>query len=231
MACLQVDRLLLLQTVLYFIIVTTGLATAISSALTRNEFHGLCILYGDINCTDLANEELMVFGGRASICTFITAINLLICVFYAFVCGCYHAYYVHRSKIVVRIIYKLWLKTLLLATILVILLILVAAGTLTIGLSMWCSTLGEIAQSANKTTACADDNAWGNWTWRTEIGSEIAYSGNYYDQYYVALTSCWVSVTLWIIHLMLYIRHLIRQCQLDRSYQEPFTADLFDSFT
>jgi len=35
MACSQVDRLLLIQTVLYFVIVTTGLATSISSALTR----------------------------------------------------------------------------------------------------------------------------------------------------------------------------------------------------
>lgn len=231
MACLQVDRLLLIQTVLYFIIVATGLATSISSGLTRTEFQGLCILYGGINCTDIENNDLMVFGGRASICTFITAINLLICVFYAFICGCYHAYYVHRSRVIVRIIYKLWLKTLLLGTILVILLILVAAGTLTIGLSMWCSTLEEIAQTANTTITCADDDAWEHWNWKTEHGSTIAYSGNYYDQYYVALTSCWVSVALWIVHLMLYIRHLIRQCQLDRSYQEPFTADLFDSFT
>jgi len=53
--------------------------------------------------------------------------------------------------------YKLWLKTLLLGTTLVILLILVAAGTLTIGLSMWCSSLEDIAQTANATTTYVYD--------------------------------------------------------------------------
>lgn len=34
---------------------------------------------------------------------------------------------------------------------------------------------------------CADDDAWEHWHWKTEHGSMIDYSGNYYDQYYVAL--------------------------------------------
>lgn len=227
MACLQVDRILFVQTLLYFVIVITGLATSISSGLTRNEYGGLCILYGNASCSDIG---LVVMGGRASICTFITAINLLVCVFYAFICGCYHAYYVHRSKIIVRSIYKLWLKTLLLSTALVTLLVLVSAGTLTVGLSMWCSMLQEVSQCQSLNATCGSVGGSISLIWK-ERGHAYHYSGTYYDQYYVALTSCWVSVAVWFVHLALYVRHLVHQCQMDRSYQEPFTNDLFDSFT
>lgn len=230
MACLQVDGFLLTQTVIYFVIVATGLATSISSGLTKNDFGGLCILYGNVNCTN-SSGSFEVNGGRASICTFITAINLLVCVFYAFINGCYHAYYAHRSAIVIRVVYQLWLKTLILSTVLVTILTLVSAGTLTVGLTIWCDKLKETSGSQIPPihTTCMD-SFLRLYDWTDEKGENVN-PGDFFSHYYVAETSCWTSVALWLIQLMFYIRHEIRKNQSNRSYPKPFATDDFDSFT
>ena len=78
----------------------------------QSDFGENCVLYGCMsfknltvidNATTKEFEMIEITSSRPSICIFVTAVNLLICVFYALLNGCYHAYSVHRSKVLIRV--------------------------------------------------------------------------------------------------------------------------------
>lgn len=55
---------------------------------------------------------------------------------------------------------------------------------------------------------CTDDNAWKGWNWTINHGSRIDYnidySGNYYDQYYVALVGAFRFLPCFFVDNIVY---------------------------
>jgi len=71
----------------------------------KDYFNGNCVLYGKATCVEYIHgydcEDY--YFGRPSVCSFITAANVFVCVFYALANACYHAYAVHRSRVIIRV--------------------------------------------------------------------------------------------------------------------------------
>jgi len=75
--------------------------------LFQGEFGGFCPLYGTANCSAVQmNQTTCTFvADRSSVCSFITMSNILASVLYALGCFCYLAYYVNRSRVMIRVAY------------------------------------------------------------------------------------------------------------------------------
>lgn len=241
------DRFILLQTIGYFMILVCGLATSITSGLVRVKSGGVCILYGYvINCTlTTANinsstdsfVSIIFSGGRGSICSFITNVNLLVSVFFAsLLCG-YHFYFLIRSRVVVHVVYQMWLKILLLSSLFSFVLVLTSACTLAVGLSSWCNSLLSVVndQSEDLIVVSCTETQINEWQWFTEFNQTIK-AESYYYSYTVAETFCWLSVIVWFLQSIIYVYHLIKNQQMKNFHQDqftidPFTIDDLDAFT
>lgn len=227
---------LLLQTSLYFIILACGLTISISSGLVRQDFGGTCVLYGKANCS-IANMNMtsgiscIAYGGEVSICTFITAVNLLISVFFGTVMCVYHLYYLIRSRTLIRVVYQMWLKVLLASSVVSTFVTLVSACTLTVGLFHWCDSVKSAADQEKVSISSCSATQGSNWLWYQSRSEQPVKHDQYYDRYTIAETSCWICMCLWLLQCAIYSRHLVKNRLMQRSFQDPFTTDDLDTFT
>lgn len=226
----RVEGWLLFQTIIYFVILTCGLTTSISSGLVLEDFGGTCVLYGNVNCTALnSTTSCIIYGGQLSICTFITAVNILVSVLFAMMLCGYHLYFVVQSKTFIRVINQMWVKMLLVSTVLAAFVTLVAACTLSVGTTQWCSAVESAAHREDiDISSCGESQTF---HWYAGNSKTALMSERYYHLYSAAQTTCWISVVLWLVESIVYVRHLFKTRQQQRSFQDPFTIEDFDTFT
>jgi len=124
------------------------------------------------------------------------------------------------------------LKVLCFAAVLASFMTIVAGGALTAGLAEWCQS---VMQSANEHHFNYIDSCWDtqtlsvNWT-IANTDTQVS-AGEYFYEYSVAQVTCWLNVVLWLVQLSLCVYRIVKQAQLQNSYQDPFVMDTADAFT
>lgn len=233
MEWMRVDGWLLLQASMYFVILTCGLITSISTGLVRQDFGGTCVLYGNVNCTaaNTTTVGCVVYGGATSNCVFIITVNLLISVLFGVFMCVYHLYYLIRSRTLIRIVFQLWLKVLLASSVISTLVTLVSACIVTVGLSKWCVGVESfVGQEESHASLCSITQS-SNWLWYLSDNEQPVNANQYYDLYVTAEATCWIGTCLWLLQCIAYVRHLVKDRAMQRSFQDDlFTIDDLDTF-
>ncbi|XP_064600481.1 transmembrane protein 179-like isoform X2 [Liolophura sinensis] len=195
------EILLLVQTVLYFAIAILGFFITAPVAATVNNFKGKCVLYGTVQWYD--DSKFHFKPGNLTLCEFNIYLHVGIAILYASSVGAIHVFLLFKERKNEQLeIPKIVRLSLIIANGICAFLTLVSAGTLSAGLSEWCSQLMEGKNYHFAIQSCSDGQ---NFQYSAGIDGS-----SFHTCFTLALVSAWVELTLWLTQVGLGLLRFLR---------------------